>query len=186
MGADIHQFNIIRFRDGSILRDGVEYVDHIEKNADGFEYEVQEEVYKSDYVPELIPGRDSDMFAFMAGSRGDAPFKIYPEPGIPEWLDQPAQADIKEYLTKDRYGHCYYTAIDLLEKLKKAEARIEWYMRVKAAKNPEYIKYGEIDEDDIMLEKVRKMKEKLNRQITEGRDHPINWTDTCICFNFDC
>ena len=190
MGVDIHQYNIIRFKDSTtVLQDGAQLTIRTERSDDGVEYEVNDETYASSFIPELIPGRDSVMFAFMADGRGDAPFKIHPESGIPEILLDPKWAEEKKLLTEGRFGDCWYYVIDLLAQLKKAAERIKWYMQVKAAKDPDYLKWGEVEEDEWQLKKIRKIIDDLAVSMKKNDDETakkIDWEKTQICFNFDC
>lgn len=190
MGVDIHQYNIIRFKDSTtVLQDGAQLTIRTERSDDGVEYEATDETYASSFIPELIPGRDSVMFAFMADGRGDAPFKIHPEPGIPEILLDPKWAEEKKLLTEGRFGDCWYYVTDLLAQLKKAAERIKWYMQVKAAKDPDYLKWGEVEEDEWQLKKIRKIIDDLTVSMKKNDDETakkIDWEKTQICFNFDC
>lgn len=190
MGVDIHQYNIIRFKDDTaVLQDGAQLTICTDRSDDGVEYEANDETYASSFIPELITGRDSEMFAFMADGRGDAPFKIHPEPGIPEILLDPKWAEEKKLLTEGRFGDCWYYVTDLLAQLKKAAERIKWYMQVKAAKDPDYLKWGEVEEDEWQLKKIRKIIDDLTVSMKKNDDETakkIDWEKTQICFNFDC
>lgn len=131
MGCDIHQINII--------------VDPSTKKAVDISGDVVWDApYETTYVSELLSGRCYDLFAILAGVRGDF-FQITDNVhlGIPEELP----ADLKEFITeRDFHSHTWYYLPDLQRELEWTAEKIQRWCTTTAAREPEFISCGEEQE----------------------------------------
>ena len=150
MGVDIHQVNIL--------------ISSETKRAYCIDGEtILGEDYKSNWMEELVPGRCSDLFAILAGVKGDM-FEITDKRN--ECIPEEAPKELVEML-KNRENACHsftwYYMSDLLQQLKWVKKKIGLYIQIRMWKNPEFIPYGEMDEYIALRNLVRGLIAKLEK-----------------------
>ena len=174
MGCDIHQINIM--------------IDTATKKPYDFSGEVPIRAkYKSGYVEEFIPGRSYDLFAILAGVRGDM-FQITDNvySGIPEELPEDLKKDIedKEYCC---HSFTWYFMEDLQKELEWTAEKIQMYLQARANQDPEFIADGEIDEWRSIKGSVQRwikiLAETKDKLRSEG--HAGDFKTSKIFFFFD-
>jgi len=163
MGCDIHQFNYIYQSDGTYLFEG-EGIGDINKEYkfNGKFYEPGSEdsfysSYHSDYIPEIVPGRNYQLFGMLAEVRGDdyAIDDYYKHTGYPE----PFVEDRASYvLTVDKHSPTWYTFKSLKEGLtevvEKMDKDLKILSKIYSSKNQ--------DGDDLSDEEVARVGEEYD------------------------
>lgn len=200
MGCDIHQYNFIYQEDGTWLFEGEgigdiskaltykysnepyfqkDLTDESARNADKVKYFY--EYYHSDFIPELEPGRNYQVFGVLAGVRGDD--YVIPE----KWrrTGYPKQfTDIRAsyVLMIDKHSPTWYTCSDLLDGLENAVKEIDADIAKHAGAQGDYIA--------ALLEDLGYLKERLQKMLSDLGEAKLNMTEeqfgkSVILFDFD-
>ncbi len=194
MGCDIHQYNFIYQTDGTWLFEGEGIGDFGKeyKFNDQF-YEAGNEesfysAYHSDYIPEIVPGRNYQLFGMLAEVRGDdyAIDDYYRHSGYPE----PFVEDQASYvLTVDKHSPTWYTFQSLRDGCLSA---IKEMKKDCAKYREEYVKNKKIANSFLaqQLEDVewfRDRAEKIVDQLNEARKSMTGeqFRKSIILFDFD-
>ena len=175
MGCDIHQINIMIGQD---LKPWL---------IDGELPEGEETEYKSKYVEEIVPGRSYDMFAILAGVRGDM-FQI--QDNAHSYIPDELPPKIQDWLNDRDYcfhSFTWYFLADLYHELKWTRKKMSMYLKARAVQDPSFISDGEIDEFRWLMHSVSsciKTLKKTQEQLeSEGRGEDFKTSK--VLFFFD-
>lgn len=192
MGCDIHQFNYIYQSDGTYLFEG-EGIGDINKEYkfNGQFYEPGNEesfysAYHSNYIPEIEPGRNYQLFGMLAEVRGDD-YVIdghYRHSGYPE----PFTEDRASYvLTVDKHSPTWYTFKGLrngcLEAIKEMKKDCD-VLKEECAKNEKNsFLFHQLDDITWLSDRTTKIVDQLDeaRKIMTGEQ----FRKSIILFDFD-
>lgn len=176
-----HQYNILskKENDEVIVSGAIQY------SSKENRCEATKQEYLSDAIPEIITEHSSEAFIkVLTGKNGRDAFALLHDEAYPEWLNKPAQADLLDEFTRNGRNHVVcYSILDLITKLKVCAQRISEYIRIRSGQDPDYIRFGKINDETMLLEEVQRLHSKLTHQI-ESSWLGINWSMSYICFNF--